>query len=313
MNVRDIVRKAWQITQVHLKKLIWYGAIPAFFHTLVSGVYIAYQYNAFRHSSLFGEAGTGTGLTKDLGFLWQIISSHPKLTVLFIITGILVLIGNILLPPVFRGTLIHALMRIRNYETITGSMEIGIRRFFPMFEFALITGSFSIITVFTESSFILRWWGENIFFFALPILLFIATVGLIVSFLFTYSEYFIVLENKRIIQSIAESAILVLSNLRKTILIFLLILLISVRVILNVIIVLCIPTGLVFLAGWLATTFLQVIGIAIALLLAVVILLVTSYLMGLFNVFSTAVWVFSYAELTNKNNPQTKDVDLKDQ
>jgi len=309
MNVRDIVRKAWQVTQVHLKKLIWYGAVPAFFSTLVSSTYLAYQYNAFKQSALFAEQ-EGVGLFKDIRFVWSIVSVHPKLTVFLVILGILIFIGYVLIPPIFRGTLIHALYRIKNYEPIMGSVEIGVRRFFPMFEFAIITGSFSIITVFTEASFILRWWGESVFFITLPVLLFIAAVGLIATFLFTYSEYFIILEDRRLIESIKESVILVISNLRKTILIFILMLLIGARIILNVILILFIPMGVIILTSWLATTFLHAIGFIIVGLFALAVLVVASYLMGLFNVFSTAVWVFTFAVLVDKQNIPIKDVDL---
>jgi hypothetical protein len=309
MNVRDIVRKAWQVTQVHLKKLIWYGAVPAFFSTLVSSTYLAYQYNAFKNAAALA-GHEGVGLVKDINIAWDIISAHPKLTVVFVILGILVILGYILIPPIFRGTLIHALMKIKNYESIEGSMEVGVRRFFPMFEFALVSGVFSIITIFTESSFILRWWGESVFFILLPVLLFITAIGLIASFLFTYAEYFIVLQDHRLIKSIGESVILVISNMRKTILIFILMLLIGARIILNVLLILFIPMGVVLITGYLATTYLQTVGIVILSIFALAVLLVTSYLMGLFNVFATAVWVFTYSVLVEKSQPEIKDVDL---
>ena len=309
MNVRDIVRKAWQVTQAHLKKLIWYGAVPAFFSTLVSSAYMAYQYNAFKHSALFGGEQEKS-ILQGVKTVWGLVAMHPKLTLFAVVIGLFIFAGYVLIPPIFRGTLIHALMRIRNYEPTEGSLEIGIRRFFPMFEFAIITGSFSIITILTESSFILRWWGESVFFMFLPILLFIAMVGLIASFLFTYSEYFIILEDKRLIKSIGESVILVIANLRKTILIFILILLIGARVILNVILILFIPLGVVLFASYFATVFLHAVGIAIISIFALAILIVASYLMGLFNVFTTAVWVFSFAVLVDKSKPPIKDVDL---
>lgn len=306
MDVRNIVRKAWQVTQVHLKKLIWYGSVPAFFTIVVSSVYLAYQYNAFQHSEVMGGGHQQMNLAYDLKVVWGIVSGHPGFTVFAIILAVFIFAGYTLTPPIFRATLIQALMRIKNYESITGSFEIGVRRFFPMFEFALITGSFSIITVFTESSFILRWWGESMFFLALPVLLFIGMVGVIASFLFTYSEYFIVLEDKHLIESIKESVILVISNLRKTILIFILMLLIGVRIILNVVLVLFIPMGIVALGGYLATTFLHTIGLVILGILGFGVLLVASYLMGLFNVFSTAVWVFTYSALTERSQHHSK-------
>lgn len=308
MTVRDIVRKAWQVTQVHLKKLIWYGAVPAFFSTVVSSVYLAYQYHAFQTSSLFTHKDPSLGDSVQVA--WGLVSTYPKLSIFLVVLAAVVFAGYTVLPPIFHAALIQALIRIKNYEPISGSFEIGLRRFFPMFEFALISGSFSIITVFTESSFVLRWWGEQVFFFILPIFLFIAMVGLIASFLFTYAEFFIVVDNKPVIKSIGESVILVISNLRKTILVFILMLLISARIILNVILILLIPMGVVAIGGYLASVFVSTVGIVLISIFAVAALMVTSYLMGLFNVFSTAVWVYTYVLLAHKEKAPIKDIDL---
>ncbi|PIZ73362.1 hypothetical protein COY07_02095 [Candidatus Peregrinibacteria bacterium CG_4_10_14_0_2_um_filter_43_11] len=311
MRSRDIVRKAWQITQVHLKKLIWYGAVPSFFSVIVSSVYLAYQYNAFKHSQLFSSEVTSDVLP-FLRQVWEFVSTYPWLTVSFVIFAILFLIGYVITPPIFHGTLIAAIMRIKDYRPIHGAVEIGVRRFFPMFEFGLLTGSFSITTLFTESSFVVRWWGVNVMMVILPVFLFIAMVGLIVSFLFTYAQYFIVLEDRGLIDAIKESAVLVIANLRKTILVFVLMLLIGVRIILNVLLVLLIPMVIVILSSYFATIFSSTIGLVAISVFSLAILLVASYLLGLFHVFSTAVWVLTFDILSCKEGEQPKihDVDL---
>lgn len=309
MRSRDIVRKAWQITQVHLKKLIWYGAIPAFFSVVVSSLYLLYQYHAFKTSELFSDQTDTHVVEKAMGAM-GVIAAHPGLTLTLIIVSVFFFAGYTILPPIFHGTLIHAVMKIKDYESIEGSLEVGVRRFFPMFEFGLLVGSFSIITLFTEGSFVVRWWGVNIFLFVLPILLFVVMVGLIISFLFTYAEYFIVMDGKGLMASIKESTILVLANLRKTFLIFVLMILISARIILNVILVLLIPGLIILLGGYVATTFWSVVGLIVIGILSLVVLVVSSYLLGLFRVFTTAVWVLTYAILAHKTKPPIKDVDL---
>ncbi|MBU0727710.1 hypothetical protein KKA95_03420 [Patescibacteria group bacterium] len=309
MRSRDIVRKAWQITQVHLKKLIWYGVVPAFFSVIVSSVYLAYQYHAFKTSVIFSDQSNadviGTART-----LWGLVSSYPTLSIVLIVIGIIIFLGYVITPPIFNGTMINAIMRIKNYEPIDGSVEIGVRRFFPMFEFSLLTGAFGITTLFTESSFILRWWGENVFFVVLPILLFVVMIGFLISFLFTYAEYYIVLEDKPLMRSIMDSTILVISNLRRTFLIFILIILISARIILNVLLVLLIPMMVVIVAGYFTSVWLSIIGYIVVGVLGLAILCVSSYLLGLFHIFTTAVWVLTFSILAHKENPEIKDVDL---
>ena len=134
-------------------------------------------------------------------------------------------------------------------------------------------------------------------FVALPILLFIAMAGLIINFLFTYTEYFVVLEEKPLIRSIMDSSILVVANLRKTILVFVLMLLIGARIILNVLLVLLIPMLVVFLTTYFASIFLSAFGLFMITLLGLVILVISSYLLGLFQIFATAVWVLTFVEL----------------
>jgi len=299
MNVRDIVRKAWQITQVHIKKLIWYGFTPAFFSVIVSSVYLTYQYDAFRHSVLFESTGD-RDVFGTVKIVLSLVEGHPILSVIAIILAVIIVLGYFLTPSIFKGILIDALMKIKRYESIEGSVEVGVRHFFPMFEFGLVTGAFSITTLFTESSFILRWWGENIFFVILPILLFIAMAGLIITFLFTYSEYYIVLKDEGMTKSLMESTVLVIANLKQTILVFVLMMLIGVRVILNVLLVLLIPMLVVIGSSYMATVFFSTFGFIVIGIFGFVILIISSYLLGLFHIFATAVWVLTFAELTER-------------
>lgn len=105
MNVRDIVRKAWQITQVHLKKLVWYGFVPSFFTVVCSSVYLTYQYNAFKHSMLFGselETEEYVGIAR---WVWGLASAHSTISITLVVVAILICIGYVLAPPFFRGHL----------------------------------------------------------------------------------------------------------------------------------------------------------------------------------------------------------------
>lgn len=313
MDSRNIVRKAWQITQVYLKKLIWYGSIPAFFNILVSSTYLTYQFNAFRHSALFNPE-EDQNILGTANTVWEVVREHPKLSVSLIIIAAIIFACYSLLPPIFNGMLISAVTRIHDYHSFDGVAETGVRRFFPMFEFRALMGAFSITTLFTESSFILRWWGESIFYVVLPFLLFIAIVGFIMSILFTYSEFFIVLDNKGIIGSISESCVLVIANIRKTILIFILTLLIGVRAILNVILVLLIPFLIVVLTSYFATLQFALLGIILGIGVGIVLSTLAAYLLGLFHIFTTTVWVLTFKEITQKatSQPEKTEPDQKD-
>lgn len=296
MNVKETVREAWQLTQSNLRRLIWYGFIPAFFGVIVSSVYLTYQYNALRHSTYF-SGSEQFDYSALFSKYWGLASENVGLSILLVVVALLIVAGNYLLPPVFKGTLISRIQKLSRQESLEGSREVGIRHFFPLFEFSIVTGAFSINTLFTESSFIFRWWGDQLLFLALPVLLFIAMAGLIINFLFTYAEYFIVLEDKGLIRAIMDSSVLVVSNMRKTILVFVLMLLIGARIILNVVLVLLIPMLVVFLTTYFATIFLSTFGLIMIGLVGLIILVISSYLLGLFQIFATAVWVLTFEEL----------------
>ena len=309
MRTRDIVRKAWQMTQVHLRKLLVYGFVPAFFSIVISGLYFAYQYHAFKTSVLFSD-NPDSDVLGAAKILWGLVSSHATLSIVTLVVLFFLGIGYIFIPAIFRGIMIQAVDKIRQYEPIKGSAEVGVRRFFPMFEFGILMGAFSITTLFTESSFVLRWWGEAVFFVALPILLFVAMVGLVLNFLFTYAEFYIVLERKPLIRAMMDSTILVVSNLRKTFLIFVLIVLISLRIVLNLVLVLLIPMLVVFLSSFFTSFLSSVIGWTVILILGLGIVGVSSYLLALFHIFTTSVWVLTFAFISGKEAEKIQDVDL---
>ena len=107
-----------------------------------------------------------------------------------------------------------------------------------------------------------------------------------------------------------ESVILVVSNLRKTFLVFMLMLLIGLRIILNVVLVLLVPMIAVILASYFSHILLSAIGLTIIGILGIIMLLVSSYLMGLFEIFAIAVWVITFDLLVNKKYEKVKDIDL---
>ncbi len=299
MNVRRIVGQGLQMTNEHFKKLIWYAFIPAFLGVVISSAYLTYQYYTLINSPLFSTEQRDIWAIYDL--FKDIFADRLVILVTLVILAILVVLGNILLKPIFNGTLINALMRLERGHSIDGSVEVGIRKFFPLFEFGILTSAFSITALFTQSFFILKLWGQNALFFILPILLFVAMAGLMINFFFVYSEYYIVLEDKKLIKSLVESFYLVIGNLRKTILVLLLMILIGARAILNALFFLLIPMLVIFLTSYFETFFLSMIGIVLMAVIILVVLVASAYLLGFFQIFATAVWVLTFKQLRLKS------------
>ena len=183
-------------------------------------------------------------------------------------------------------------------------ISFGMLSFLPLLEYHLFVKSFSLISLFTEAAFVLRNLGPGALKTLLPVFLLAIVIGFALMLFFTYSEFFIVLDKKQVLASMGKSAKLVIVSWQHTFLIAILMLIISLRVIINIIAVLLVPALLFFSAGFLATLTLTKIGIIIGAGISLFVLFVASYFTGIINVFANAVWTFTFLELMQEKHVQ---------
>ena len=146
--------------------------------------------------------------------------------------------------------------------------------------------------------------GPGAFETLLPVFIAALVIGFILMLLFTYSEFFIVLDRKPVLAAMGRSAKLVILSWQHTFLIAILMLIIGLRIIINIIAVLLVPALMLFSAGFLASATLTNIGIYIGIALSFVALFVASYFTGILNVFANAVWTFTFLELMQEKTTQ---------
>ena len=159
--------------------------------------------------------------------------------------------------------------------------------------------------MFTEAGFAARNLGTGAMNFLLPIFILAAIIGLVLTLLFTYSEFFIVLEKKSVLRAMGRSAKLVILSWKHTFLIVILMAIIGLRIIINILAVLLVPALIFLAAGLLATLALAKIGILIGVIFGLVGLFVASYFTGILHVFAAAVWTFTFLELMEE--PRTQE------
>ena len=76
------------------------------------------------------------------------------------------------------------------------------------------------------------------------------------------------------------------------------------------VLVLIVPMLIVIVTTYFSSMILSTILFVLIGIVGFIILLGSSYLLGLFHVFTTAVWVLTFSVLASKNNPEITDVDL---
>lgn len=306
MNSRHIIAEAWIFTRENKKMMWWYAFVPSVLTTLIGIIYLAYQYFSFLRSPLFQNAERSF-LTELISTIFDFLNAHGGLWIPAIIITIIVLILYALLPTLLQGGMIQLIARKRKGEDIrlSNGISLGALVFLPLLEYHLAIKSFSIISLFTEAAFVLRNLGPDAMGTLLPVFIVAVIVAVILTLLFTYSEFFVVLDKKPVLKAMGRSAKLVILSWQHTFLIAILMAIIGLRIIINIIAVLLVPALLVFSAGLLAMVTLTQVGIVIGIILSFVGLFVASYFTGILNVFANAVWTYTYLELMEEK--QTKE------
>lgn len=300
MSYRQIIKTAWQFVS-HQKGLVWFGVVPSFFSTLVGSCFLVYQFLAFRASPFFGNQSFD--FDQIINPLIQIVEKHPSSILLFLVIALLIGLGFFILPPLCEGGIIGLTAATYREQQVSpkDGIAIGTHYFLRLFEYRLFTSTFGLVEFFLIFSIGLRNFGLTTWLIIIFSILFF--VAFLLSFLLIYTQNFIVLKNCSLIQAFTESAKLVLRNFEKTFLIWLLILLISVRVIINIFLVFLIPAFVAFVANFLIGTFAFGLGIAIAALVGFLVIAFAAYLAGILHVFTTATWTLTFLSIDH-NRPQ---------
>jgi hypothetical protein len=308
MNYKEIVAEAWQFTQANKKLALWYGAVPAFFTTLIGVCYIVYQYYAFLSSQLF-QQWNRSFLSLVATTILDFLRTNTGLIVPLLISAVILALGYFIVPVICQGALIQMIARRKNGQQIPGrkGFNYGFITFLPLFEYKLFVQTFSIFSLFSITGTAIRNFGWRVLWIIIPIFAFLLIVALFAAILFTYSEFFIVIDGDKVFSSIAKSVGLVTRHLEETVLLTILMLIISVRIIIQLLFVLLIPIvgiGVVYL---MTAANLPTAGVILGSSLGLIGLFVAAYLNGIVHTFAMAVWTFTFLHLTSQTETSARD------
>lgn len=308
MNYKEQIYKAWQFTQSNKRMIVWYGLLPAFVTTCVGIFYIIYQILAFKSSPLFDDAPQSF-FSIVVNAILDFVQSHLSFTLPMIIGAIVLLIIYFIVPVILDAAMIQVIARRRNNHQITLGEGItrGSLRFLPLFEFKLIMRTFSVITITAQAAFILRNLGPDAFNTFLPLLILILVVGFFLHVLFTFAEYYIVIDETGVMSGIVKSCTLVILNLQRTFMLVVLMFIIAIRIIIQLVLVIIIPAIVVIGLGYFASTSLPGYGIIILASFSLLLLILASYLAAIVYVFSVAVWTFTFLDFTSQDQISARE------
>lgn len=291
MKIKSKIQEAWALTQAN-PGLKWFAFIPSLIGTIFGVFWITYQYVALR--PLFSsEKLDYAALLQNLISFFQKNGSWTMPTIVF---AIVFIIAYILLPTLFHSGLIALIARIRkggDHGFFRG-ISLGLFPYLRMFEYKAALTVFNFMTVISISTLVLRTYGWDGFNFLFPVMIIVLIFGLIIGFFLSYAEYLIVLKKKQVFDAMMKSSGLVALNLPETALVMLLMILITIRILINLGLVILAPIAIILGTAALSAFALGTLGLIITIIIAIIILFFASYLSAIISVFTTAVWVVTF-------------------
>lgn len=308
MDYKQIIVDSWIFTQKNKRLIIWFGFIPSLLTTTVGIGYLVYQFFAFKQSYLFSDA-EDSFLHDVLSFIFAFIRANVSWTVPLIIVAVIFAIFYFLYPTLAKASAIQMIARKRSGQeaTVGTGFRYGIMSFLVLFEYHLLIKTFAFFSIVIEMSFVLRNLGPAIFQFLLPVFIIFIIISFVLTILFTYTDFYIVVDGDGVFEAMKKSGKLVISHLKHTVLIGILMLIIGVRIFIQAIVVFLVPALIVLITGYIATVALPITGLIVGGTLGLAALVLAAYLNGIVDVFSYAVWTFTFLELSNEQELSARD------
>lgn len=291
----SIFTKAWEITtDEHNSRLFWYGFVPALLTTVLSA--LTYSFQGYRYWTEFVVQGDVRSAVLNLfGSFLTFFAENLGTGLLILFLGILFFLAYYFLPIIFHGGLIKILPKVLDREVVKFRMGLvyGGRYFFKLFEYKTLFSPFRITWVLLTYSILKIFSPELLAPMAIPLILwFIINVS--VNLLFVFVEYFIVLKDMLVLESIRASMKMVFLHIEDVLLMIGLILLMELRMLINVLFLVGIPLLFFFLLSFFTNTLLINIGTGFIVGIAIALLLFISWLNAHITVFITSAWLLTF-------------------
>ncbi len=236
MKTNDIIIKSYE----HISedtKFIRLVTITNFVHSLVFVFVLIYNlYMLLDHF----DSSINIDVAK---YISQILLT-PNIIPIFVVVGILLLVGQLLLPPIGEAACVYYLDDPEHKGK--DSLSKWLPKFFQLFEY---DGMFYFFTYFTFAVFVSRLFILDIIYEPIVMALVIVwwILVLCVNICIPYARYIIILEDKSIADGISEAVTMTIKNSVLSIKLALITLILNLRFIINILFVVGIPLACIYI------------------------------------------------------------------
>lgn len=286
-----IILPAWDLisNDTILKRFYFFpGLLSIIFLTIL----LVYQF-IYTYIELFKK--------QDEALLLILNFFHSDYLIETIIIVLVFLILYIFLIPLYESSIINYLdkkskckSKDDKEEVCENMLSFWFYRFTPMFEYNNLFSEFKFISILNWYLFSIRFiWIEYILYINY-IFLFFLFFSIIINILFAYSKNIIVLENKKVIESISLSSRISIFNFKITSKIYFLMFIFNIRVIFNFLIFLLFPIFIILSISFITSKIFLIITISILSILFILLIIFLGYITSVLEVFKTAIWYKAY-------------------
>lgn len=222
----------------------------------------------------------------------QILAPTSDSIAIFVILGIIILIGYSLLPPIGEAAMITYINS--DHKSWTLSFGSWVNKFFPMFEFNATMALFSIVWWGASFS---RLWMMDILNFLTITLMWLWLLAIILALiLLPYTKFLITLDGYKYFDAMKQSVALAARHFWVTIKFVVINMFLYVRFLINIIIVVGIPMWLIYLASRYNIADADRFG-TLVVFVVVTFILLTAYINGIIEAFFLTYRAKVYASI----------------
>ncbi len=296
MTPREIVAEAWAIAKRERKLWQW-GFLASFFAIMLSVKFLSFQTYIF-YEYFFG--GNEAGMF-DME-LWLINNTPQWFWVSTFIIFIVMLIIEFFMPHFTEGAIIGLTVKAHRGEPLEGGLVLGLYNFFPLFalhEF-FILASWNLVI--SAISLTLRYLPESLHGIIIPTVIFLFVFSNFFSFLTSFAPEGCVIKKMGPIESAMRSYKLIVSHVSHVVFLMLLLFVITIRILINTVIVFLIPAAVVGIGLLLTYVFSPFVSYLIGAGIGLLLIGVASYSLAYLHVFRRAVWTLTFLELDGRKD-----------
>src|SRR3989344_1537595 len=300
MTPREIIAEAWSMTQRERKIRAW-GFASELLETLLDTKLLVYQ-TFFAYTYLQGDP---IGFIAMEEYLLQTLPLWGFIT--FIVLFILLVILEIFIPKMCLGAIIGLAAKSHKKEELKGGLVLALYNFLPLFAVRELFVLGHITIIICIISLVIRYMPSGLHIPIVVLAFFFWFFSNIFRLLAIFAEEDIVIRKSGIFTALGRSFKLIISHVGHVFFLFLLLLVISLRILLNAVVLFVLPAIIIGISVLLATFLSSVLTTILTTISAIIIILFASYFFAYVHVFTQTVWTITYMELQ-----KMKDLDIID-